>query len=123
MISTATALYGFLSGFDIPAYGENTVPDEAELPYLTYPLKEPEWNRPTTFYITVYYRSKDSNVPSLSKADEIVQAIGPGIYLACDGGVVMLTPENPLIQELPPNDDVRGAYINLQLNAYHMPGI
>ena len=123
MISTATALYGFLSGFDIPAYSENTVPEDAELPYLTYPVKEPEWNSPTTFYVNVYYRNKDSYYSAMSKADEIVQAIGPGVYLECEGGIVMLTPETPLVQALPQNGDIRGAYINLQLNAYHMPGI
>ena len=123
MISTATALYGFFSGFDIPAYGTNTVPDDAELPYLTFPLTEPEWSSSASFYVTVYYRNEVSNYQSLSKADEIVQAIGPGVYLECEGGIIMLTPMTPLIQELPPDGDVRGAYINLQINAYHMPGI
>ena len=30
MISTATALYNFFSGFDLPAYNESTIPDDAE---------------------------------------------------------------------------------------------
>lgn len=123
MISTAEALYGFLSSFDIPAYNEQLVPDDAELPYLTYPLTEPEWDSPATFYINVHYLKSASNRASLDKADEIVQAIGTGIRLPCTGGCVTLYPQNPLIQALPTENDVRTAYINLQINAYHMHGI
>lgn len=130
MISTARALYAFLSGFGIPAYTTDNVPDAAELPpdvaelpYLTYPLKEPEWNQKTTFYVTVYYRNQNSAYELLSKADEIVASIGEGKILDCDGGYVVLWPETPLVQPLPPDNDVRAAYINLSMNAYHMPGI
>lgn len=122
MIQTAKALYDFLSGFGIPAYTVNTVPDDAQLPYLTYPLQEPEWNRKATFYLTIYYRHQTSNFESLAKADEIVAAIGEGKILPCDGGYIVLWPETPLVQELPPNGDVRGAYVNLSINAYHTPG-
>lgn len=118
MIETAKALYTFLSGFGIPAYGTNTVPDEAELPYLTYPLTEPYWNVPTSFYITVYYRNKDSNFASLAKADEIVKAVGEVAVIACKGGYIVLRPDTLPIQELPPEGDVRGAYISFQLNAF-----
>lgn len=123
MISTATALYGFLSGFGIPAYNSNTVPDEAALAYLTYPLTEPEWNTPGTFYVTVYYRNQTSNLAAIQKADEIVAAIGEGIRIPCEGGYIVLNPQSPIIQALPPDGDVRAAYINLQINAYHMPGM
>ena len=122
MIRTAQALYTFFSGFGIPAYAENTVPDDAALPYITFPLREPEWNRKQTFYAIVYDRSKDSNLSVLSKADEIVREIAGGIELTCDGGYIVLWPETPLIQAMAPDSDVRAAYINLSMNAYHMPG-
>lgn len=123
MIATAKALHRFLSGFGIDAYNADNVPEDAELPYLTYPLTEPEWNQKASFYINVYYRDKESNYDVLAKADEIVRAIGNGARLPCDGGYVILWPETPLIQAMPPNGDVRGAYINLSINAYHLPGI
>ncbi len=69
MIATAKALYDFLSGFGIPAYDQNTVPDDAELLYLTFARVEPEWSRKASFYITVYYRNQTSNMKSLTKAD------------------------------------------------------
>lgn len=122
MIQTAQALYEFFSGFGIPAYAENTVPDDAQLPYITYPLKEPEWNQKTTFYAIVYYRHQTSNYESLAKADEIAGAIGTGIVLPIRGGYLALWPETPLIQSMPPDEDVRAAYINLSINAYHTPG-
>ena len=122
MIKTAQTLHQFFSGFGIPAYTTDNVPDDAQLPYLTYPLQEPEWNRQSTFYVTVYYRHKTSTLDSLTKADEIVKAIGEGIRLPFDGGLLVIWPETPLIQALPPNGDVRGAYINLAINAYHLPG-
>lgn len=122
MIQTAKALYTFFSGFGIAAYTSETVPDDATLPYLTYPLQEPEWGQKATFYVTVYYRHQTSNFASLAKADEIVGAIGEGIILPCEGGYVTIWPETPLVQELPPDGDVRGAYINLSINAYHTHG-
>lgn len=123
MISTAQALYGFFSGFGIPAYNNQLVPDDAELPYLTYPLTEPEWRAPATFYVNVYYRDKDSNYAALSKADEIAQAIGEGIRIPCADGTIAIYPQNPLIQALPTENDVRAAYINLQINVYHAAGV
>ena len=123
MIGTAKAIYAFLTTFGLPAYSENTVPDGAELPYIIFPLKEPEWDKPVTFPVRVYYRAQNSNYASLSKADEIAAAVGSGITLPCEGGCLALYTDHPLIQELPPENDIRGAMINLQLNAYHMPGV
>ena len=123
MIRTAQALTQFFGSFGIPAYNENSIPDDAEPPYITYPLREPEWNSKCTFWAIVYYRHKDSNLDSLTKADEIAAAIGTGIRLPIEGGYVVIWPETPLVQSMTPNGDIRPAYINLSLNAYHMPGI
>ena len=54
--------------------------------------------------------------------DEALREIAGGIELTCDGGYIVLWPETPLIQAMAPDSDVRAAYINLSLNAYHMPG-
>ena len=74
-------------------------------------------------YAIVYYRHQNSNLQSLAKADEIVGAIGEGIRLPIQGGYVVLWPDTPLVQMMPQNGDVRAAYINLAMNAYHMPGV
>lgn len=123
MIRTAQALYTFFSGFGLPAYNENKIPDNAQLPYITFRQIEPEWNQKATFYAIVYYRQKDSNLASLTKADEIVRAVGTGVRLPIDGGCVVLWPETPLIQPMERDDDISAAYINLSINAYKMPGV
>lgn len=121
--SVQRALYGFLSGFGIPAYNTDTVPDDAVEPYLTFPPTLPEWNTPATFFVNVYYRDNKSNYAVMAKAEEIAAAIGDrGVRIPCDGGVVVINPQNPLIQTIPENEGVRGAYLNLQLNAYYNPG-
>lgn len=123
MISTAKALYAFFSGFGIPAYTVETVPDEAVLPYIVYDVAEPEWRDHRNIFARVYYRNQSSSYAAMSKADEIVRAVGDGIRLECDEGWIILNPVSPLIQQLPREGDISGALINLQLSALHMPGM
>lgn len=120
MRATAKALKNFVGGFGIPAYATETVPDDVSLPYLTYPLKEPEWNQKTTFYIQGWYRTTDYT-EMLEKADQIIREVGVGVTISTDSGYIVLYPETPLVQTLV-NDDIRSFYINLSLNAYQMPG-
>lgn len=121
MESTSKALYQFFSGFGIPAYGNDDVPDDAELPYLTVYFSEPEWNTKASGYCQVWYRT-NQRAKVNAKADAIAGAIAAKPRLECDGGYIVLWPENPLVQ--PINDgEARGAYINFSINAYHMPGM
>lgn len=123
MISTAKALNAFYSGFGLPAYTTQTVPDEATEPYITYLLSEPDWSQPATHYAQVWYNDT-SNAAVLAKADQIVAAIGDGLLLDCeDGGYIMLRPASPLVQLMVEDTEHRSAYINLQLNAFHARGI
>lgn len=119
MINTAQALYEFWSGFDLPAYTVGTVPDNAEIPYITYSLTETEPLASATHYGQVWYRTT-SNAELLAKVDEIKAVIGDGIRIDCDGGYVVLRPITPYVQlmtDLQPEN--RYAYISLQLNCYH----
>lgn len=123
MTETAKALTTFFRGFGIPAYSETSVPDDTELPYITYPIKEPEWSQPTSFYCVLWCRTK-GYADALAKADQILAAIGEGIRLEINGGWVVLRPDNPLFQENRDADnDTKSLYINLILNAYHKAGI
>lgn len=120
MISTASALYAFYSGFGLPAYEVNTVPDDVTLPYITYLYNEPQYQSPATHYAQIFMRT-NSNTALLEKAGDIVSAIGEGVVL--DSGVV-IRPSTPLVQIMhdASNSDIRIAYISLQLNALHTPG-
>ena len=74
MINTAKALYEFYSGFGLPAYTVSTVPDDAQLPYITYSLIETEPLESATHYAQVWYRDT-SNAALLAKVDEIKAAL------------------------------------------------
>ena len=121
MIATARALSQWLQQFGLPVYTVDDVPDDAVVPYITIPLNEPEWDQKASFYIQPWYRSV-SNLDLMQKADEITAAIGRGVVIPCAGGHIAIWPENPL-QQLMVDGDFRSIYINLSINAYHMPGI
>ena len=120
MINTARALYEFFSGFGIPAYAENNVPDEAEKPYITYPIIETESLYSSPFYCRVWYRARDyGNL--LQKVDAILEATSDGVRIECDGGCVVLRPDTPRVQiQSDENPDYQYAYMVFQLNCYHM---
>ena len=120
MTGMITALNTWLSQFGT-FYNEGDIPDEAELPYGTVPIREPEWNQKTTFWIKYYERTTDST-SVLAKADQITAAIGTGVIIPYTGGYLVLWPETPLIQIIV-DGDVRYAYINLSMNSYHTPGV
>lgn len=117
MTQTAKALKAFYSGFGLPAYSENDVPDDVALPYITYTVVDSDYDAPATHQARVWYRGT-SPVPAFAKADEIVAAIGAGVLI--DG--VCLRPGSPLMQKQPTENDLQIVYINLQINTYHMIG-
>ena len=122
MTQTAEALKSFFSGFGVPAYSETSVPDDIQLPYITYPMKEPEWAQPTSFYIVLWCRTK-GYVTALTKADQILAAIGEGVRIETGSGWVVIRPDTPLMQEMKDNEnDTKALYINLKLNAFHKAG-
>ena len=120
MKATAEALKTFVSGFGLPAYTPESVPEGVQVPYLIYPLVEPEWNQKATFYIQGWYRSR-SNAALVEKADQIIKEVGTGITISTSSGYLVIYPESPLCQLM--NDgDFRSFYINLAINVYQMPG-
>ena len=121
MLNTAQTLKEFFGSFGIPAYTLSSVPDEVELPYITYPLTEPEWDQSASFYCQIWYR-KNNLEALLEKADQVVGAIGLMKKFPKQGGYVLLYPETPLIQILT-DENSQSAYINMSIKAYHMPGL
>lgn len=120
MLDTAAALNGFYSSFGYPAYVVNHVPEEVEPPYITYSAIDPEWKGPAAHYAEVWTRS-DSAETAMRIADRIKQAVQPAARLVCDGGYVVLRPDNPFIQMTPTDDPViKRMYINMQINCYHL---
>ncbi len=120
MLNTAKTLKTFFSSFDIPAYADGSVPENTQLPYITYQLVEPEWDEQASLLCQVWYR-KNQLTALLTKADQIVAAIAEGAVFKQDGGYVAIYPSTPLLQTLT-DDDSQRVIISLSINAYHMPG-
>ena len=121
MMAVAQALSAWFEQFGLPVYLNTDVPDEAEPPYITIPLKAPEWDKKTSFPVSVWYHSH-SNVAMIQKGDQIVAAVGAGIRIPCNDGVIVIYPDNPL-QQVMIDGDYRSIYILFTLNAYHLPGV
>jgi len=117
---TAAALWEFYSGFGLPAYTVGTVPDSAQLPYITYSLVETEATESSTHYVQVWYRDT-SNTALLATVDAIKEAIGQGVILDAGETQVTIRPGSPYVQLMVDEDPAnRYAYINLQINCYHV---
>lgn len=120
MTAAIEALYDFFSGFGLPAYAEGFIPDDAELPYITFSTPQSGIDAKASQYVRVWYEGTDNSEPA-RKADAIIGAIGRGIMLTTDSGAVVIWPESPLVQVQKAEDsdrDVCYAYINLSINDY-----
>jgi len=121
MLNTAATLKSFFGGFGLPAYTLQSVPEQVTLPYITYPLVEPEWNDSASGYCQIWY-PKNRLGELLAKADQIVAAIGEMKQFEQPGGYLVIYPETPLVQILS-DEYSQSAYINLSIKAYHEPGL
>lgn len=115
MITKDMALYSFYSGFDLPAYDENTVPTGATLPYITYQVSTDSFGNTVMLSASLWYRST-SWAAIQDKADEIAEAIGyGGKILPIDNGYLWLTKGSPFAQRMgEPNDEmIRRIVLNI----------
>lgn len=113
LYNTAKALYQFWNSFGIPAYIEDNVPDDANMPYLTYRLVEPEWDSDVMTYIRLWY--KDTSYSAIiEKIDEIKNRIGTGITIPTLDGYVALFQDELFCQFQPSGMlDLKLAYLSL----------
>ena len=122
MERAAAVLNEFLEGF-ASAYLPGTVPEDEQVPYITYSANFPEWNQKASNYIQVWDKGK-SNTRITRIADRIAAAIREHKRIKFEGGYLVLWPETPLIQiRAEDGDDARYAYINYSINAYNLPGV
>lgn len=118
MVDTATALKAFYESFDLPAYTTDNVPDDIEMPYLTYSFVDADWDQPMTHYCMIYMRTR-RNIELLTKAKEIKDAIGTGKIIPCGNGYIVLHYENSELMTDGNDPDVRSVYINMQIDILH----
>ena len=118
MVDTATVLKSFYESFGLPAFTTDNVPDDQELPYLTYRFADTDWEQPISHYCQIYMRTR-RNVELLNKAKEIKDAIGTGKFIPCGDGYIALHYENAEIVTDVDNPDIRSVYINMQMDVLH----
>ena len=119
MTNIARALYQFFSGFGIPAYPKNNIPDNAEPPYISYEVKAPEPLARALLHAWVWYRGTDYTAVA-AKCDAIRAAIGTGVTISAGGGSIAIFRDNgtPFAQEQPdPDKTSRVMYLTMVMLA------
>lgn len=118
-------LHEFWSGFGIPAYDEQTVPDDAGEKYITYSVATDSIGNVVNLTASIWDINTNSWDFVDMKAEEIAKAIAE-MYPAAikmDKGRLFLAKGNPFAQRMsdPSSDLVRRIYLNVQaefLTAY-----
>ena len=111
----AQALNGFWSSFGLACYDEQTVPDNAVLPYITYETITDSLDNRLRLTGSLWYRSR-SWEDITDKAQDIADYIGPGgVNLPYEGGSLWITRGLSFAQRIAdPNDDgIRRIYLSI----------
>lgn len=117
MISKEQALNTFWNSFELPAYDENTVPDDVEMPYITYSVGTASLGETISLYASIWYYSTRWEDIS-RKAIEIGKYIGiGGTSQFYTGGRIWIKRGIPFSQRMsePGNDAVRRIYLNIEV--------
>lgn len=111
------SLQAFWGSFGIPAYDENTIPDDATLPYITYEASEDFFGATLAQSASLWYRSP-SWAAITEKEQEIADFITRGgRQIAYDGGAFWIKRGNPWAQRMnePSDNMVRRIVLNIEI--------
>ena len=115
-MNKAQALQSFWSSFDIPAYDETTVPDDATMPYITYEVATGALEQYITMTASIWYRSQSWKDITL-KAEEVAQAIGyGGKLITLERGYLYIVKGTPFAQRMGDDNDsdIRRMILNIE---------
>lgn len=114
-MTKAAALYQFWNSFGLTAYDENSVPHDADFPYITYQLVTDSFDREVAASASLWYRSESWTAIN-AKTEEISQKIGRGgKIISCDGGAIWLKRGHPFAQSMGDESDdlIKRKYLNI----------
>ena len=98
------AIQSFWSSFSIPAYDENSVAENATMPYITYSLSVDTFDNTLLNTINLWYRSM-SWISVTEKAKEIINTITDGgISIPTDKGIIRMNLGNPIYNRMGDED-------------------
>lgn len=126
-MNKSQALHQFWSGFGLPAWDENTVPEDDAIrgeKYIAYSVSTGSLDDVINLTAKIWDTNTTSWAFVETKAAEIAEYIAKMVppTIAIDNGRLYITEGKPFSQRLPnPDDLVRGIYINIQaefLTAY-----
>ena len=114
-MTKAAAIYQFWNSFGLTAYEENSVPDDASFPYITYQLVTDSFDREIPLTASIWYRSEGWMAIN-AKTEEISQKISRGgEIIPCDGGAIWLKRGQPFAQSMGDESDdlIKRKYLNI----------
>ena len=114
-MTKAAAIYQFWNSFGLTAYEENSVPDDAAFPYITYQLVTDSFGYEIPLTASLWYRSESWKTIN-AKTEEISQTISRGgKIIPCDGGAIWLKRGQPFAQSMVDESDdlIKRKYLNI----------
>lgn len=117
------ALQSFWSSFSLPAYDENSVPQDPMFPYITYSVETDSLGMPVLMNASLWYRTYSWEGISM-KAEEIARRIVEQDPIPLDNRQYLyLTKGSPFAQRMsdPSDDAIRRVNLNIMaeyLTAY-----
>jgi hypothetical protein len=119
-MTKAAAIYQFWSGFGLNAYEENTVPEDAVFPYVTYQLVTDSFDREVAATASLWYRGESWTAIN-AKTEEISAHIGlGGKIIKCDGGRIWIKRGQPFAQNMGDESDdlIKRKYLNVNIEYF-----
>lgn len=110
------ALHSFWSGFGLMAYDATSVPDEVQLPYITYEVSSGDFGMQLAQTANLWYRSA-SWAEITQKEMQIADFIGRGgVLVSYDDGAFWIRKGTPWSQRLSDetDDTVRRIVLNVE---------
>lgn len=114
-MTKAAAIYQFWNSFGLTAYEENSVPDDATFPYITYQLVADSFDYEIPLTASIWYRSESWTAIN-AKTEEVSQKISRGgKIIPCDGGAIWLKRGQPFAQSMGDESDnlIKRKYLNI----------
>ncbi len=110
------ALHSFWSQFGIKAYDSNTVPEDAELPRITYNVITDNFDSPNVLNASIWDRSRSwESVTNILHTLEQNLGYG-GQTITYDSGMMWVKRGRPFAQRMSdPDDSIRRIFINIEV--------